>query len=212
VLVVLFWGLRWFEHGRAVQLATSQSLAAPPLVDEPSTSSTEASSGSTAPEEPNPTPVYLSAQRALASPDPFSIFRWYTVTDFGPLYQLERVDTREQTLVATEGTYAKPDRSPPVLAAEESFLGRAYLDWSSMPILTIDNSAAAIEEAVAGQDIEPPPGGTVVTFRDPRFMGLLAELPWIGSRRLTPLMGTVVLDQNMRVVLETMDGGAQRLR
>src|SRR6185437_13181309 len=116
------------------------------------------------------------AQRALANPDPLSIFRWYTVTDFGPVYQLERADTREQTIEATEGTYNKPQRSPAVIAAEASSLGRVYLDWSPMPILSVDNSRAAVEQAMADADSPVVHGGTVVTFRDPRFMGVL---PWL---------------------------------
>lgn len=197
-LVVVLWGVRWFEHDRALQLASSQSLEAPPSPAD------EAADNTTSPGQPaQPTPVYLSAQRALANPDPFSIFRWYTVTDFGPLYQLERVDTLQQTVVATEGTFSKPDRSPAILAAEGSPLGRVFLDWSPMPILTVDSSPGAVEQAVAGSNVAPPPGGAVVTLRDPRFMGVLPLLP---ANRSAPLTGTVVLDAQMHVVLQALDG------
>jgi inner membrane protein len=194
LLIVAFWGVRWVEQARALQLATSQSLEAPPG---PEASAATASSPTT--ESP---PSYLSAQLALANPDPFSIFRWYTVTDFGPLYQLERVDTLQQTVVATEGTYAKADRSPATLAAEASPLGRVFLDWSPMPILNADGSPGAIAQAVAGSDVPPPIGGTVVTFRDPRFMGML---PFLSPSRSTPLTGTVVLDSHLRVVLQALN-------
>jgi inner membrane protein len=204
IFIVLLWCVRWVEHDRAVQLAMAQSLEAPgplPSDDNPNESPSDASHPSEV-----PAPVYLAAKRALASPDPLSIFRWYTVTDFGPIYQLERADTRDQTLVATEGTFAKPDRGPAILAAEASYLGRVYLDWSSMPILTVDNTAAAVQQAVAGTEISPPEGGSVVTLRDPRFMGVL---PWRSGDSSSPLSGTVVLDHRFHVVLETLDGRSE---
>lgn len=200
LLIVVWWGIRFVEHDRAMQLAMAQNLAAPPAE---SSGSTDATS-----QGPNQTPVlrYLSAEGALANPDLLSIFRWYTVTDFGSLYQLERVDTREETIEATEGTYEKPDRTAAVIAAESSRLGRAYLDWSPMPLLTVDNSRAAVEQAMAPADEAVLPGGTVVTFRDPRFMRTTS------SDGTSPLSGVVVVDQQNRVVLESMSGHVERNR
>lgn len=201
-LVLILWGARWVEHERAIQLAMAQSLeTAPPELDSP----TASQPGSSQPSE-SPSPVFLTARRALASPDPLSIFRWYTVTDFGPVYQLERADTSQQSIVATEGTYAKANPTPAILAAESSQLGRAYLDWSPMPILTVDRSQAAIEQAVSPVNVDPPANGTVVIFRDPRFMGVL---PWRGDDRIPPLTGVVVLDQSQRVVLQSIGDHAQ---
>ena len=199
-LIVVLWGVRWIEHDRAMQLAMAQSLEAPPPE-----SPQQQSGATTTPSGQNaqPLPTYLSARRALANPDPLSIFRWYTVTDFGPVYQLERVDTREQTIEATEGTYSKPERSPALIAAEASSLGRAYLDWSPMPILSVDNSRAALEQAIADANEPSVAAGTVVTFRDPRFMGVL---PWRSSDGARTLGAVVVLDQQNRVLLESMSG------
>ena len=71
-------------------------------------------------------PRYLSGAACAGESQTCGVsFRWYTATDFGPLYHLERVDTRDQTIEATEGTYDKPDRSAAVTAAESSRLGRA---------------------------------------------------------------------------------------
>ena len=203
VLVLLLWGVRWVEHGRAVQIAMAQTLEAPQLTGD------DGSASQTGLAKEPPPPAYLLAQRALANPDPLSIFRWYTVTDFGSLYQLERVDTAEQSLVATEGTYRKAAQQPAIVAAESSQLGRAYLDWSPMPILSVDSSSAAVEQATAGSGIEPPMGGSVVTLRDPRFMGVL---PWVGPGRRTPLTGAVVLDREQHVILQSMDGHLQTSR
>lgn len=196
LLILLLWGVRWREHSHAIQLASAQSLEAPASAD-------QSASSNPTDQSKQPLPTYLEAQRVLANPDPLSIFRWYTVTDFGPLYQLERVDTREQTIEATEGTYAKAGPTTAIVAAEGSSLGRAYLDWSPMPILSADSSRGALEEATAGEHEPAPPGGTVVTFRDPRFMGVL---PWHSENGSSPLSGVVVLDHQNNVVLESLDG------
>jgi inner membrane protein len=186
-----------------MQLVMAQSLAAPPS---PESAERNPATDSASPQQNPPAlPTYLSAQRALASPDMLSIFRWDTVTDFGPLYQLERVDTREQTVEATEGTYNKPDRSAAIIAAESSRLGRAYLDWSPMPILSVDSSRAAVEQAMTDASEPSVAGATVVTFRDPRFMGLSRGGP-------SPLTAVVVLDAQNRVVLESMSGHAEAER
>jgi hypothetical protein len=77
------------------------------------------------------------------------------------------------------------------------------MDWSPMPILTADDSPAALEQAMAGADEPAPAHGTVVTFRDPRFMGVL---PWLSGGGSTPLGGRVVLDARGHVVLQSLDG------
>ena len=205
LLIVALWSVRWIEHDRAMQLAMAQSLEAPP----PQESAEQSATDSTSQQNEERLPRFLSAQRALANPDPLSLFRWYTVTDFGPIYQLERVDTREQMIEATEGTFGKPERSPAMLAAEASSLGRVYLDWSPMPIVSADNSRAAIDQAIASADAPALPGGTVVTFRDPRFMGVL---PWQSSEGSSPLGAVEVVDQQNRVVLESMGGHAETAR
>jgi inner membrane protein len=207
-LIVALWGVRWMEHDRAMQLAMSQSLEAPPPENADQGADQSAANDTASQQSAPKLPTYLSAQRALANPDPLSIFRWYTVTDFGPVYQLERADTREQAIAATEGTYEKPNPSAALVAAEGSKLGRAYLDWSPMPILSEDNSRAELEQAMANADDAPPVGGTVVTFRDPRFMGVL---PWLSRGGASALTGVVVVDRANRVIFESMSGHAEHV-
>ncbi|HZQ45115.1 MAG TPA: metal-dependent hydrolase [Acidobacteriaceae bacterium] len=207
-LILAVWGVRWIEHDRATQLAMGQSLQAP-APPESSGQTTDQTTGQAIDQSAAKLPTYLAAQRVLANPDPLSVFRWYTVTDFGPVYQLERADTREQEIAATEGTYDKPDATVALIAAERSKLGRVYLDWSPMPILSADSSRAAVEQAMADADEAPPVRGTVVTFRDPRFMGVL---PWQSRGSSSPLTGVVVLDQQNRVVFESLSGHAEPAR
>jgi hypothetical protein len=74
-----------------------------------------------------------------------------------------------------------------------------------MPVLSVDNSRAAVEQAMTDANEPSVPGGTVVTFRDPRFMALLNGAPG-------PLTGVVVLDAQNRVVLESMSGHVEAKR
>jgi inner membrane protein len=209
--IVGWWTLREVEHGHAVQLAMAQSIAAPAksiAMPDAETVDTGSESPGTAlgtdqgvaPAEAMPT--YLTAQRALASPDPLNPFHWSAATDFGPLYQLSEIDTRTSSVVAGDTTYPKPDGSAAVLVAEKSKLGRAYLDWSSMPILDVtkpDSQLVSVSRT-DGNAVEQ-----VITFRDPRFMG-----GWMRQEGRSALTGTVSLNTADRVVSEAMDGRVER--
>ena len=194
--VVGWWGLREMEHGRAMQLAMAQSIAAPSEAIAAPGASVSHPSASTAAEA---TPVYLTAQRALANPDLLSPFRWSTVMDFGPVYQLGEVDTLSGDLTMGETTYSKPGRSAAVLAAEGSKLGRAYMDWSPMPFVGVNDELLT---AIPGEEAE---ANKVVTFRDPRFMG-----GWMGGSDRSALSGAVTLNAAGEVVRQTMDGRVER--
>jgi inner membrane protein len=202
--VVAWWGLRTVEHARAVQMAMGQSITAPaesvgapPGSESPDLGHPDLAAGEMAPVEA--VPVYLQAQRALASPEMLSPFRWSAAMDFGPVYQLAEMDTLGGTVTLGQTTYPKPGRSAAVLAAEGSKLGRVYMDWSPMPIVQVTGPES-------GSDSGPKAGGDeavdkVVTFRDSRFMS-----GWLGDGGRQPLMGTVELDAAGRVVRQTLDG------
>ncbi len=185
--ILVWWGVREMEHQRALQMALTQTLLAP--VPDAAANTTQSPDANDA-----YVPTYLPARAALASPDMISPFRWSAVTDFGPVYRLAEIDTEGGTVSTGETTYPKPGRSPAVLAAERSKLGRVYMDWSPMPFVeaTRADSELADENGAAT---------TVVTFRDPRFLG--GRLQEMGRQ---PLTGTVELDSANRVVRETMDG------
>ena len=179
--VMALWTLRGVQHNRAIDLAMRQSIAVPG--DTPLASSA----------------AYLQPQKVLASPDPFSIFRWWTVTDFGALYQLGEANTRSGAFFPAQQAVAKNSTTPQVLSAERSQLGRVYMDWSPMPFISVLRQGTA---EAAGIDL--PPGHTLVVFQDPRFMG---NIPLMRSR--TPLQGSVELDENSQVVREEMGAKEQ---
>ncbi len=185
--IVAWWGLRAVEHQSAVQMAMSQIMAAP----------TPASATQSPDADASAVRTFLPARAALASPDLLSPFRWSAVMDFGPVYRLAEIDTSGGTLTTGETTYPKPDRSPAILAAERSKLGRVYMDWSPMPFLEVTKT----DSELTSGDEHPATATTVVTFRDPRFLG-----GRIRDSGRQPLEGTVELDAAGHVVRETMDG------
>ena len=188
--VVGWWGLRTVEHQQAVQMAMAQSIVAPAPAS--ATDSVQVPDA-----EAVDVPSYLPARKALASPYLLSPFRWSTVMDFGPVYRLAEIDTQGGTVTMGETTYPKPGRSAAVLAAEQSKLGRVYMDWSPMPFVEVTKP----DSELVSEGGEPGAVGTVVTFRDPRFLeGRL------GDAGRQPLVGIVELAAGDRVVRETMDG------
>jgi inner membrane protein len=138
--IAALWGWRWVEHDNAVQLAANANYGAP---------------GS-------PSPQIL---RIDASPHPGNPYRWHTVVDTGGFYQIARVDTLHDVVDTNpeQDLLSKPHTSAATEAAEQSQLGRAYLDWSSWPLVA-DIGPATPEDA-------PPdaPLWTGVSFRDLRF-------------------------------------------
>ena len=141
-------------------------------------------------------------ERSLASPDPLSRFRWYTATDFGPAYRLAVVDSRRAIL--SEGdVLVKPQPSAILDAARRSHFGQVYLDWSSMPLLRIQDASDNAGSQALGARNEVGLGATTITFTDLRFLG---DMPLLRRSGHAPLTGKVVLDSSGRVVREGMDG------
>jgi inner membrane protein len=201
--VIGLWTLRETQHERVIQAAMQQSLQAPVSANANATASPASDDQQLAPADP--TPVYLQAHRALASPDPLSPFRWYTVTDFGPLYQLGQADSRTRAIVPGQALQQKLNPSAALLAAQASPLGRAYLDWSSMPFVTITSGSGAAGIDELGDPLAA--GHTLVQFGDPRFMG---DALLLHTQGRAPLTGRVELDAGDRVVEQWLDGHVQR--
>jgi len=199
--IVALWTLRETQHTRAIQLAMAQSITSPIVSPQPTQTIDDSAAAAESPAPSDPAPVYLAAQRTLASPDLLNPFHWYTVTDFGPLYQLAKADSRTGVIVPNQVTQHKLNPSPALLAAEASRLGRAYLDWSSMPFITITADAGPDD---LGDTLAP--GHTLVQFVDPRFLGDTVLLRTSGH---TPLTAKVELDANGHIVQQSMDGRAE---
>lgn len=215
LLVLAYYGVRAWEHGRAVDAARAESVALEPSQPEvtagaqPEVSSREGAGASasalgasaSAADLQTPQVVYRTPDRVLASPDPLDPRRWYTVSDYGTFYQLATVRLDTPTAVQDGRLQAKLNATPALLAAFATPLGRAYLDWSPMPFVTLRDGGLA--------EAEPPsePGHHTVTLADPRFMG---ETLLLHSAGRTPLTGQVELDGRDRVVAQALDERVER--
>lgn len=201
LLIVMYWGFRVYEHGRATALASLSSLRAPGAVDRASPSA-EPSSSDIAMAEESASTVAPAEQRALlsplkvwASPDPLDPFAWYIASDFGPVYQTATADTRRQELSATHLLY-KPELTDTLRTAASTGLGRTYLDWSAMPLLSSNSYARGDSGQVGSHRI-------MVDFEDMRFAN---TSPLLRRGALPPLTGQVLLTSSGQVLAQGMDG------
>jgi inner membrane protein len=106
VCVVLLWGLRDFEHRRAVNALAARTYQ-------------------------GADPLRVSAYPALTNP-----FRWSGVVETPDFFALApvnslgpEVDPEDQLDIRY-----KPEETPVTLAAKKSYLGRVYLSWAQYPI------------------------------------------------------------------------------
>ena len=191
--VAILWLFRGYERQKAIALAGQQTVQAPETVSPVQPGSVDPSTGSPVP--PALPRQILQARHSLASPDAFSIFRWYIASDFGPVYALATADTWNGTLTSGQ-TLTKPAPGPILTAAEGTHLGHVYLDWSAMPWMTV----SSIDSASSSSS---PASQVTVTFQDLRFKGGSSLLQRGGK---PPLTGTVVLDASGATLLQVMDG------
>ncbi len=215
VAACLLWSVRWFEHRRAVLSAQNQTLRAPGRIEAaeaPTALPTNASATLTSQATGLALPLaeapraLLMPLRSLASPDPLSMFRWYTATDFGPAYRLGVADTRFGTWTGGQ-ILNKTSAGSALLAGQQSRLGKIYQDWSAMPLCTSshdvsDNFGESVPDA-AGTHNAGTHIATVVRCSDLRFMG---GLPWLRRGSAPPLSALILLDARDQVIAQAMDG------
>jgi inner membrane protein len=104
--VVLMWGVRDFEHRRAVAALGARTYQ-------------------------GAEPLRVSAYPGLADP-----FQWYGVVETPAFFVLAPVNSLRPEVDPEgdlEIRY-KPEETPITLAAKKSYLGRVYLDWAQYPI------------------------------------------------------------------------------
>jgi len=183
IATLALWGWRQIEHDAAIRLA---SMATYGPADSPAS----------------------EILRVTVSPYPINPYHWHTVVETPDFYQLASVDA----LRATVSTYPEQDilYKPPTtlatLVAKRSWLGEVYLDWSTWPIVTDIGPVGGFTPQPFVTTVAAPPGTTVVTFRDLRFM---YDTFLINGRRSPPLSATVYLNADRRVVAMEMGGKPQ---
>jgi inner membrane protein len=115
--VVLLWGLRDYEHRRAVSALAARTYQ-------------------------NAEPLRVSAFPTMTNP-----FHWYGVVETPAFFALAPVDSvaPEVDPEGRLQIRYKPEETPVTLAAKNSYLGRVYLDWAQYPITeteTLDSPEA----------------------------------------------------------------------
>jgi len=110
--MVALWGLRDYEHRRAVNTLQSRIYAG---VD----------------------PIRVSAYPYWLNP-----FRWYAVVETQDFFATMLVDSSipEADPQGRMRIQPKPEETPVTLAAKQSYLGRVYLDWAKYPITETEPS------------------------------------------------------------------------
>jgi inner membrane protein len=104
--VVSLWGLRDFEHRRAVSALAARTYQ-------------------------GADPLRVSAYPALTNP-----FRWYGVVETPAFFALAPVDSLGPEVDAEDhlDIRYKPEETPVTFAAKKSYLGRVYLSWAQYPV------------------------------------------------------------------------------
>jgi inner membrane protein len=134
VFIVLWWTLRNAEHAHAIELVRNGGFIEQPI-------------------------TMIDAEPSIIDP-----FTWNVIAETHDSYELIEVHTiHDEVLSDTASTVYKPQVTPAVAAAKQSWLGRVYLDWSQFPVVTdIGNSPAPYAWP-------PQPGWHTVEFQDLRF-------------------------------------------
>jgi inner membrane protein len=109
--VVLLWGLRDYEHRRAVHALEARTYH-------------------------DADPVRASAYPAMTNP-----FEWYGVVETREFFALAPVDsvTPEVDPDGDLEIRYKPEETPVTLAAKKSYMGRVYLDWAQYPTTEVED-------------------------------------------------------------------------
>jgi len=104
--VILMWGVRDYEHRRAIQVLESQDYN-------------------------GADPVRVSAYPKWVDP-----FHWYGVIETPAFFGLTSVNSLDPEIVAEDQLeiHYKPEETAITLAAKNSYAGRAFLDWAQYPI------------------------------------------------------------------------------
>lgn len=168
IFIVLWWSLRNAEHAHAIELVRNGGFVGEPIT------------------------------RVAAEPSIIDPFSWKVIAETHDYYQITQVGTLHNDVQTdTASTIYKPQVTPAVSAAKQSWLGRVYLDWSMFPVVTDVGSAPA------GNAAPPQPGWHTVHFQDLRFDN-------IGSEGRNPLEAWAYIGAGDEVEAMFMSGMEQK--
>jgi inner membrane protein len=137
--MVLLWGWRWSEHGRAQSLVENVAVATAPVT------------------------------RMAIEPYPINPFRWHAILETAQFYQTAEIDTRTGEIDSDQrqDVLFKPPDTPAVEAAKQTPLGRVYLDWGTWAV--VHDLGQVPVAGMEAPKLPPGQTWTTVEFTDLRF-------------------------------------------
>ncbi len=178
--IVLLWGWRWSEHGRARMLAENAQITSAPV------------------------------KRMAFEPYPINPFRWHAILETDAYYQTAEINTRTGEIVSDPQTDViyKPPETAATEAAKRTMLGQVYLDWGTWAVVRDVGQMPA--PGMAPPRLPSYRTWTAVEFTDLRFaypfLGASAER----NRNQPPLSGWVYIVDGRDDAGEAMDGREQK--
>jgi inner membrane protein len=105
--MVLLWGWRWAEQGRARALAENTQIAAAPV------------------------------KRMALEPYPINLFHWHAILETAEYYQTAEINTLSGEIESDtrQDVIYKPGATVATEAAKRTLLGQVYLDWGSWAVV-----------------------------------------------------------------------------
>lgn len=175
MLILGFW--RWAEHARALAMIDHTPISSAP------------------------------ALRIAAEPYPVNPFRWHAIIETAHDYQTAEVDTRTGTIDSDPQSdlLYKPTRTAAVEAAEQTQLGRVYLDWGTWAVVRDLGPVPA--PGMKPPQLPPSRAWTTVEFTDLRFD--YSFLATRGTASSPPLAGWVYIVDGSQDAGEDLNGREQ---
>jgi inner membrane protein len=139
VCMVLLWGWRWSEHGRARSLLENVEVATAPVT------------------------------RMAIEPYPINPFRWHVILETSAFYQTAEINTRTGEIDSDpeQDVLFKPPVTPAVEAAKLTPLGQVYLDWGTWAV--VRDLGQVPVAGMDAPKLPPAETWTTVEFTDLRF-------------------------------------------
>jgi inner membrane protein len=105
--MVLLWGWRWAEQGRARMLVENSAIATAPV------------------------------KRMALEPYPINLFRWHAILETAEYYQTAEINTLSGEIVSDSrrDVLYKPPATASTEAAKRTLLGQVYLDWGTWAVV-----------------------------------------------------------------------------
>jgi inner membrane protein len=180
--MILLWGWRWAEQGRARTLAGNTQIAAAPV------------------------------KRMALEPYPVNPFRWHAILETDAFYQTAEIDTRtgEITSDALQDVIYKPPVTAATEAAKRTSLGQVYLDWGAWAVVRDVGQESA--PGLTPPQLPPGRTWTTVEFTDLRFNYSFpgGRSGMSGTPARSPLAGWVYIVDGRDGAGEGMNGREQR--